>query len=156
MSVFTRFVFAGAALALTSAGGALAQECPTEPAFVGVSGPNADVRASASRIERGDWDVAEHFAREALESGASRRNKNAAAINLCAALANQGDAGAVDACAEAIERNPESWEAFTNRGAAFWVAGDTASASADFARAAELGAGEDEVTANQALAACAS
>ena len=154
MSTALRTVFAGAALVLAGFGGAQAQECPTEPMFVGVSGPNSDVRQSARRVDQGDWRNAAHFASEALESGTSNRNKNAAAINLCAALANEGDAGTADACATAIERNPEGWEAFTNRGGAYWLAGDHASAAADFARAAELGAGEEAVAHNSALAQC--
>mgnify|MGYP002875646202 FL=1 len=154
MSTALRTVFAGAALVLAGFGGAQAQECPPEPMFVGVSGPNSDVRQSARRVDQGDWRNAAHFASEALESGTSNRNKNAAAINLCAALANEGDAGTADACATAIERNPEGWEAFTNRGGAYWLAGDHASAAADFARAAELGAGEEAVAHNSALAQC--
>lgn len=154
MSTALRTVFAGAALAIAAFGSAQAQDCPSEPMFVGVSGPNSDVRQSARRIDRGDWRNAAHFASEALESGTSNRNKNAAAVNLCAALANEGDSGTANACATAIERNPEGWEAYTNRGGAFWLAGDHAAAAADFARAAELGAGEDAVTHNSALAQC--
>lgn len=154
MSTALRTVFAGAALVLAGFGAAQAQDCPSEPMFVGVSGPNADVRQSARRVDQGDWRTAAHFASEALESGTSNRNKNAAAINLCAALANQADAGTADACATAIERNGDAWEAYTNRGGAYWLAGDRASAAADFARAAELGAGEDAVAHNSALAQC--
>ncbi|WP_430430333.1 hypothetical protein [Oceanicaulis sp.] len=154
MSTALRTVFAGAALAIAAFGSAQAQDCPSEPMFVGVSGPNSDVRQSARRIDRGDWRNAAHFASEALESGTSSRNKNAAAVNLCAALANEGDAGTAEACADAIERNPEGWEAHTNRGGAFWLAGDHAAAAADFARAAALAAGEDAVTHNSALAQC--
>ena len=154
MSTALRTVFAGAALVLAGFGAAQAQGCPSEPMFVGVSGPNADVRQSARRVDQGDWRTAAHFASEALDSGTSNRNKNAAAINLCAALANEADAGTADACANAIERNGDSWEAYTNRGGAYWLAGDRASAAADFARAAELGAGEDAVAHNSALAQC--
>lgn len=155
MTKMIRIAFAGAALVLAAAASASAQDCPTAPVFAGVSGPNADVRASADRIERGDWSIAAHFAREALDSGTSSRNKAAAAINLCAALANEADSGTADACADAISRNPEAWEAYTNRGGAFWLAGDLAAARADFARAAELGAAEAAVISNAALAACA-
>jgi len=154
--MLTRFspLFAGAALVLAAAG-AQAQECPAAPAFVGVTAPNSDVRASESRIERGDWSVAEHFASEALESGTSSRNKAAAQINLCAALANQASDTAGEACDLAVAMNDERWEAYTNRGAALWLAGDAGGAAADFARAAELGAGEEAVATNTALAACA-
>lgn len=154
MSAFFRTLFAGAALTL-AAGAASAQDCPVEPVFVGVSGSSSDVRAAASRIDRGEWDIAEHFSNEALESGTSSRNKAAAYINLCAALASQRSPQTSDACAEAITRNAGSWEAYTNRGAAFWLAGDTESAAEDFQRAAELGGGELAVTTNLALAACA-
>jgi len=154
MSTALRIVFAGAALVLAGFGAAQAQDCPTEPMFVGVSGPNSDVRQSARRVDRGDWRTAAHFASEALESGTSNRNKNAAAINLCAALANEGDAGTAEACGMAIERNGDSWEAYTNRGGAYWLAGNPDAAIADFARAAELGAGEDAVAHNSALAQC--
>ncbi|MEQ8403529.1 MAG: hypothetical protein RKE49_00420 [Oceanicaulis sp.] len=147
-------LFASAALIL-GAGAAQAQECPSAPAFVGVTAPNSDVRASESRIERGDWSVAEHFATEALESGTSSRNKAAAQINLCAALANQSSDRTAEACDMAVAMNDERWEAYTNRGAALWLDGNAAGAAEDFARAAELGAGEDAVAANSALAACA-
>ncbi|MGJ3230651.1 MAG: hypothetical protein ACFE0P_02515 [Oceanicaulis sp.] len=147
-------LFAGAALVLAAAG-AQAQDCPAAPVFVGVTAANSDVRASQSRVERGDWAVAQHFATEALESGTSSRNKAAAQINLCAALANQAAEGAADACDTAVAMNEERWEAYTNRGAAFWLAGDREAAAADFARAAELGAGEAEVATNTALASCA-
>lgn len=155
MAALIRTAFAGAAL-IFAAGAASAQDCPAEPAFVAVTGSNSDVRAAASRVERGDWAVAQHFASEAIDSGTSSRNKAAAYINLCAALANQRDAGTSEACDEAVTRNPDSWEAFTNRGAAFWLAGDTQAASADFARAAELAAGEAAASANTALLSCAS
>ncbi len=155
MTAFTRILLAGAALALAPAAMAAAQECPTAPSFVGVTGPNSDVRASSSRIDGGDWRVAEHFAREALESRTSSRNKTAAAINLCAALANQGSADAAEACDDAVTRGEDRWEAYTNRGAALWLAGDIAAASADFAAAAEIASNEDAVSANSALAACA-
>lgn len=155
MSVLFRTVFAGAALTL-AAGAASAQDCPAEPAFVAVTGSNSDVRASANYVERADWSVAQHFAEEAIESGTSSRNKAAAYVNLCAALANQRDAGTAEACEAAVTRNPESWEAFTNRGAAYWLAGDQDAASAEFARAAELGDEEAAVQANSALVSCAS
>ena len=154
MSAFVRSLFAGAALTL-AAGAAAAQDCPTEPSFVGVTGANSDVRASASRVDRGEWDIAEHFAREAIESGTSSRNKAAAYINLCAALANQRSPETQEACSQAMTRNAGSWQAYTNRGAALWLSGDTEAAAEDFQRAVELGGGEPAVTANAALAACA-
>ena len=154
MTALFRTLFAGAALTL-AAGAATAQECPAGPAFLSVTAANSDVRASSSRIERGEWDVAQHFAMEAIESGTSSRNKAAAYINLCAALANQRAAETSQACDEAVTRNGERWEAYTNRGAAFWLAGDRPAATADFARAAELGAGEAAVAVNTALVACA-
>lgn len=153
MAAIARTLFAGAALAL-AAGAASAQECPSEPAFVGVTGSNSDVRASASRVDRAEWDIAEHFAREAIDSGTSSRNKAAAYINLCAALANQRSAETAEACGQAITRNSGSWEAYTNRGAAFWLAGDQDAAAEDFERAVQLGGGEPAVTANAALASC--
>jgi len=158
MTKFARTLLAGAALALTAAAVANAQECPAAPAFVGASAANSDVRASNTRINRGDWRVAEHFAREALESRTSSRNKAAAAVNLCAALANQGSADAAAACDDAVARNEDGWEAYNNRGAARWLTGDTAAAAADFTRAAELAAGEsdDALATNAALASCAS
>ena len=154
MNAFLRTVFATAALSLIG-GAASAQDCPTEPVFVGVSSSNADVRASASRVGRGEWSVAEHFATEAINSGTSARNKAAAYVNLCAALAGQRSAGAAEACSEAVTRR-ERWEAVNNRGAAFWLAGDLQAATADFARAAELAPSEEAVVSNNALLACSS
>lgn len=147
-------LFAGAALVVAAAAGAQAQECPSAPAFVGVTAPNSDVRASQSRIERGDWAVAEHFATEALDSGTSSRNKAAAQINLCAALANQAADTAAQACDLAVAMNDGRWEAYTNRGAALWLAGDTDAAAADFRLAAELNMDEEAVLTNAALAEC--
>jgi len=37
------------------------ENCPAP--VVGVTGSNSDVRASASRVDRAEWDIAEHFAR---------------------------------------------------------------------------------------------
>ncbi len=153
MTTLFRTLVAGAALTLTAGSAALAQDCPAEPSFVGVSAPNSDVRASATRVNRGDWRVAEHFAREALDSRTSARNKAAAAVNLCAALANQGSADTAAACDDAVTRNEEGWQAYNNRGAAFFLAGDLSAATADFARAAELGG---DVAGNSALASCSS
>ena len=156
MTAIARVFLVGAALAIAPAA-ALAQECPTAPTFVGVTAPNSDVRASNTRINREDWRVAEHFAREALESRTSARNKAAAAINLCAALANQGSADAAAACDDAVVRGEDRWEAYTNRGAALWLSGDTASAAADFTTAAGLAGeeGGEAVAGNSALARCA-
>jgi Flp pilus assembly protein TadD len=154
MTAFARVLFAGAALSLAAMPAAQAADCSAAPAFVSVSTANANVRASASRIERSDWSTAEHFARSAINSGTTSRNKAAAAVNLCAALANQGSEGAADACNDAAERTGGSWEAHTNRGAALWLAGDQAGARADFTRAGELAGGETAVQANLALAAC--
>ena len=157
MTAFARILLAGAALALAPAA-AQAQDCSAAPRFVAVNAGNADVRASRTRINRGDWRVAEHFAREALDSRTSASNKAAAAINLCAALANQGSASTAAACDDAVARGGDRWQAYTNRGAALWLAGDTAAAAADFTTAAGMdgAAGEDAVTANSALASCAS
>ena len=83
------------------------------------------------------------------------RNKTAAAINLCAALANQGSADAAEACNDAVTRGEDRWEAYTNRGAALWLAGDIEAAAVDFTTAAGLAADEEAVASNSALAACA-
>jgi len=156
MSTTIRTIFAGAALSLAILSGTqvYAQDCPTEPVFVGKSGPNANVRQSARRVERGDFRNAAVFANNALNSGTSPRNKNAASINLCAALAAQSDEGAAAACEDAVSRNEGAWEAYTNRGAFFWMTGNRPAASADFARAAELQTDEEAVTSNTALASC--
>lgn len=158
MTALSRALFASAALVLAVAPAAQAQsqDCPAAPAFVSMTTANANVRASASRIERGDWSTAEHFARSALNSGTTSRNKAAASVNLCAALANQGRADTAQACDDAAERTGGAWQAHTNRGAALWLAGDQAAAGADFARAGELAGDETAVQANLALAACAS
>ncbi|MCC5995649.1 MAG: hypothetical protein JJU18_04680 [Oceanicaulis sp.] len=155
MTALARVLFAGAALSLAAIPAAQAADCSAAPAFVSVSTANANVRASASRIERSDWSTAEHFARSAINSGTTSRNKAAAAVNLCAALANQGSADAAEACNDAAERTGGTWQAHTNRGAALWLAGDHAAARTDFARAGELAGGETAVQANLALAACA-
>ncbi|WP_146190629.1 tetratricopeptide repeat protein [Marinicauda salina] len=142
------------AASLTAAAGAQAQECPAEPAFVAERTADRDVSASATRVDRGDWRAAAHFAREALEGGPAR-DEGAANVNLCAALANGGARGdVVEVCDAAVATSQDVWRAHTNRGAARWLDGDRAGAASDFARAAELAPGEAAVAHNQALAAC--
>ena len=156
MASIARVLIAGAALAMVGTA-AQAQECPSEPVFVAVSGPNSDVRASVRRLAQSEWVDAAYFAREALDSGTSRRNKAAAAANLCFALAKQGDEGTAEACDDAVTRAGDTrWEAYNNRGAAHWLSGNLAAAQADFAQAVAL-EGDEEASANvSGLAACVS
>lgn len=154
MSILPRLLVSAAlgAFALTSP--ALAQDCPGEPVFVSQRTADDDVGAAATRVERGDWRIAAHFAREALD-GASTRNAGAAYVNLCAALANQGrDAG--EACDQAVALSEAGWKAHTNRGAAHWLAGEIEAARSDFAAAAELAPDEEAVRHNNTLARCGS
>jgi tetratricopeptide (TPR) repeat protein len=156
MKLFTRTVLLPAVLAVAGFGAAQAQECPSAPAFTEVSTSDSDVRASARSLRRGEYDVAIHFASEALGSGAASRHKNAAQINLCAAYAQDGQRRlAAEACDEAVRVNGDSWEALTNRGANAWLSGDAERARADFAAAAELGGNNGAVAANSRLASCA-
>ena len=143
-------------IALSGATAAAAQSCPAEPEFVGHRTGNANNRAAANAIARGELDVARHFAEQAAYSRSAPSVRGAGYANLCAAAALQGDQEvAAEACDRAVEMRDENWRAYTNRGAAAWLAGDYASASADFTRAAELEAGEDAVTVNLRLSQCA-
>jgi Flp pilus assembly protein TadD len=156
MKLVLNIAFASAALALTATS-AQAQSCSSSPVFAAASGANSDVRASAVRLRQGDWSTAAHFAGEALDSGTSPRNKSAAAANLCYALTKMGDTGAASACDDAVARAGSSrWEAYNDRGAAYWLSGDLSAAAADFARAQDLGAGGAASENANALAACAS
>lgn len=144
------------ALVAGTAATAEAQTCDAEPQFAAHRTANSNVRAQFSAVERGEWRQALHFGREATTSGTSSGNKAAAFTNLCIVYAQTGEtADAIGACDAAIELRPNAWRAYNNRGAAHWLAGDYAAASADFSRASALGGGEDEVIANSSLSQCA-
>lgn len=128
---------AAAGLSFTGlASAAEAQAC--EPGFVAQSTAHRSVRASAQRLERGQWRETAHFANEALSRRNAAPTMAAARTNLCAALANLGDDGAAEACDAAVETNEGGWEALNNRGAARYLAGNGAGAAEDFAAAAAL------------------
>ncbi|WP_429912716.1 hypothetical protein [Glycocaulis sp.] len=137
-----------AGLSVASASAAEAQAC--EPSFVAQSTAHRSVRASVQRLERGQWRETAHFANEALSRRNAAPTMAAARTNLCAALANLGDAGAADACDAAVEANEGGWEALNNRGAAHYLAGNTAAAAADFAAAAALEGAGPQAAANAA------
>jgi Flp pilus assembly protein TadD len=151
-----RITLLAVAVALSGATAATAQSCPSEPEFVGHRTGNANNRAAANAIARGELDVARHFAEQAAYSRSAPSVRGAGFANLCAVAALQGDAEtATEACDRAVEMRDTNWRAYNNRGAALWLAGDYAAANADFTRAAELEAGEDAVTANLRLSQCA-
>lgn len=144
------------ALVAGTAATAEAQTCDAEPQFAAHRTANSNVRAQYSAVQRAEWRQATHFGRETTTSGAAPGHKAAAFTNLCIVYAQTGDAqNAISACDAAIELRPNAWRAYNNRGAAHWLAGDYAAATADFARAAEHGGDEDEVIANSSLSQCA-
>lgn len=138
------------AVGLAGAGAASAQAQVCEPAFVTQSTAHRSVRASVQRFERGQWREAAHFANEALSRRNAAPTMAAAQTNLCGALANLGDDGAMDACNAAVEANEGGWEALNNRGAAYALAGDANAAAADFAAAAAIEGAGPEAAANAA------
>lgn len=153
LSLLAAAAVAAAAIAPAAAS---AQECPSGPAFAEISTSNRDVRASSRSLRRGDFEVAVHFATEALESSAPASHKAAASVNLCAAYAQLGALDlAAPACDTGVEQNPESWEALINRGGALWLAGNAEAARADFEAAAQIAGPEDAVEQNLRLAECA-
>lgn len=144
------------AVAAGATSGAQAQSCAAEPQFAAHRTANSDVRAQYHAVERAQWNQAAHFGREATRSGAAPGHKAAAFTNLCIVYAHTGESeDAIAACDAALEIRPEAWRAFNNRGAAAWLAGDHDAARADFIRAAEIAANEDEVLANASLSQCA-
>jgi Flp pilus assembly protein TadD len=150
-----RLLLASAALAAVSAS-ASAQDCPQAPVFVAHASGNSAVRASATRVERGQWRDAAAFASQALGRRGSTSQRGAALANLCAAQAMLGEHdGAAEACAAAVENAPETWVALNNRGGALWLAGDREAAISDFQTAADLAPDEAGPASNLALAACA-
>lgn len=151
-----RTPFIALALMAGTAAAAEAQTCDAEPQFAAHRTANSNVRAQYTAVQRSEWRQATHFGREATESGAAPGHKAAAFTNLCIVYAQTGEAEqAILACDAAIEIRPNAWRAYNNRGAAHWLAGDYAAASADFARAAELEGDEDAVIANASLSQCA-
>ena len=134
-----------AGLSVASASSAGAQVC--EPVFVSQSTAHRSVRASVQRFDRGQWREAAHFANEALSRRNAAPTMAAARTNLCGALANLGDEGAMEACNAAVEANEGGWEALNNRGAAYALAGNSAAAAEDFAAASAIeGAGPEAAT----------
>ena len=150
-----RHTLAAVAVAISGAASVQAQSCD-EPSFAHHRTSNGLVRAAYNALEDGDLAVAIHFSSEAAEARIAPSQRGAGYTNLCAAYARDGQIeAALPACDRAVELRDESWIAYTNRGAAKWLAGDYAAARADFTRAAELESGEDAVLANTALSQCA-
>lgn len=146
---------ASAALAgVMLSGAAMAQDCPSEPAFAAQSAGNRDVAAAATRVDRGEWRAAEAFGWRAVD-GASATTKGAAYVNLCAAVANRSRDQLMAICDAGVSMSEIQWTAHTNRGAARWIEGDREGAVEDFRAAADLAPEENAVRHNLALAQCA-
>ncbi len=134
---------------------AQAQTCDAEPQFAAHRTANGSIRAQYNAVSRSEWRQAIHFGREVAASGAAPSQRTAALTNLCYAYAATGEyALAVEACDAAVELTPTAWRALNNRGAAHWLAGNSAAATSDFNAAAALAGSEDEVQANLSLAQC--
>ncbi|MAC90202.1 MULTISPECIES: hypothetical protein [Maricaulis] len=152
-----RSMFLAAALAAIATPAGIAQTCDAEPTLVGHRTANGTVRAQYNAVERGEWPNAVLIGEGLVETGLSSRNKTAAWSNLCAGYAGSGEyEAAVSACGEALALRDNAWRALNNRGAAHWLAGNTEAALADFRAADAASSGEDEVTANLAMASCTS
>ncbi|SDM83848.1 tetratricopeptide repeat protein [Maricaulis salignorans] len=150
-----RSILLASVLAAGAASGAQAQACDAEPQFAAHRTANGLVRAQYNAVTRSQWPQAIHFGEEVAGSGAASGQRAAALTNLCYAFAATAEYDqAVEACNAAIELRPDAWRAINNRGAAQWLAGDHAAATADFNAAATLAGNEDEVQANLSLARC--
>ncbi|WP_323762602.1 hypothetical protein [Maricaulis sp.] len=152
-----RSVLLAAALAVIVAPTGFAQSCDGEPAMAGHRTAHGTVRAQYNAVERGEWANVVLIGEGLVESGLSARNKTAAWSNLCAGYAASGDVdAALSACDEALALRDDAWRALNNRGAAHWLAGNRVAAVADFRAADAASSGEEDVSANLAMAMCTS
>lgn len=98
---------------------------------------------------KGDYSKAAAFNRDALHQGLKTSHMTVVYSNQCATLGAQGSYDkALEACDKALALTPTNWQAFSNRAAVNWLAGDKLQAKQDIISAKALDGTAPEVTYN--------
>ena len=98
---------------------------------------------------KGDYSKAAAFNRDALHQGLKTSHMTVVYSNQCATLGAQGRYDkALEACDKALALTPTNWQAFSNRAAVNWLAGDKLQAKQDIISAKALDSAAPEITYN--------
>jgi Flp pilus assembly protein TadD len=98
---------------------------------------------------KGDYSKAAAFNRDALHQGLKTSHMTVVYSNQCATLGAQGNYdAALEACDKALALTPTNWQAFSNRAAVNWLAGDKLQAKQDIISAKSLDGVAPEITYN--------
>ncbi len=109
------------------------------PQFSVQSTATRSIASSATAFNKGDYSKSAAYSRHALEQGLKKSRRTIAYSNLCAALGAQGQYDkALDACDSALKASPQNWQAFSNRAAVNWLAGDKTQAMQDISSAQQI------------------
>ncbi len=121
----------------------------TTPQFTAQHSTKRVVNKGFSAYTKGDFSKSVAYSRYALQQGLKKSHKTIVYNNLCAALGTQGRyADAVEACDKALELTPANWQAYSNRAAANWLAGDKLQARQDIESAKAIDGQAPEITYN--------
>jgi len=139
--------FAGVA---STANMAVANEATASaPQFTAQQSTKRVVNKGFNAYTEGDFSKSVAYSRYALQQGLKKSHKTIVYNNLCAALGTQGRyADAIEACNTALELAPTNWQAYSNRAAANWLAGDKLQARQDIESAKAIDGQAPEITYN--------
>ena len=123
--------------------------------FIAYRSADRDSRGAAYAFERGNYEVAIHFAHAVLEGHRARHHQWAALTTLCASYGMQGAWDqAMRACDDVIEHHPTNWRAFNNRALLQAQVGRYGMALNDLREAQRLAPRETILEQNLASVAC--
>jgi len=152
LSTLTKTVIATAVIAgvTSTATIAMASEATAgAPQFTAQQSKKRVVNKGFSAYTKGDYSKSAAYSRYALQQGLKKPHKAIVYNNLCAALGTQGRyADAIEACNTALELAPSNWQAWSNRAAANWLAGDKLQARQDIKSAKAIDGQAPEITYN--------
>ena len=139
--------FAGVASTANMA--AANETAASSPQFTAQQSTKRVVNKGFSAYTEGDFSKSVAYSRYALQQGLKKSHKTIVYNNLCAALGTQGRYDdAIEACDKALELTPTNWQAYSNRAAANWLAGDKLQARQDIESAKKIDDQAPEITYN--------
>ncbi len=119
------------------------------PQFTAQHSKKRVVNKGFSAYTKGDFSKSVAYSRYALQQGLKKSHQTIVYNNLCAALGMQDRYDdAVEACDKALELTPTNWQAYSNRAAANWLAGDKLQARQDIESAKAIDGQAPEITYN--------
>lgn len=142
-TAFTLGVASTATMAMAS------EDAAAAPQFTAQQSTKRVVNKGFSAYTKGDFSKSAAYSRYALQQGLKKSHKTIVYNNLCAALGTQGRyEEAIEACNTALELAPSNWQAYSNRAAANWLAGDKLQARQDIKSAKAIDGQAPEITYN--------